>query len=61
MPVKKENGTKSELFRKALRKYIDDKQWLKIRQWGLKTSQELGVLTEEDVDKLIHQHRKEKN
>tara|TARA_B100002003_G_C14095849_1_gene527102 strand:+ start:1313 stop:1540 length:228 start_codon:yes stop_codon:yes gene_type:complete len=59
--VKKENRTKSELFREALRKYIDDKRWLKIRQWGLKTSQELGVSTVEDVDKLIHEFRKAKN
>ena len=59
--VKKENRTKSELFREALRKYIDDKRWLKIRKWGLKTSRELGVSTEEDVDKLLHQHRKAKN
>ena len=59
--VKKENRTKSELFREALRKYIDDKRWLKIRQWGLKTSQELGVSIEEDVDKLIHEFRKAKN
>lgn len=58
--VKKENRTKSELFREALRKYIDDKRWLEIRQWGLKISQELGVSTEEDVDKLIHQYRKAK-
>jgi CopG family transcriptional regulator/antitoxin EndoAI len=59
--IKKEKRTKSELFREALRKYIDDKQWLKIRQWGLKSSQELNISTEEDVDRLIHQHRKAKN
>tara|TARA_Y100000294_G_scaffold100113_1_gene92943 strand:- start:184 stop:429 length:246 start_codon:yes stop_codon:yes gene_type:complete len=59
--IKKEKRTKSELFREALRKYIDDKQWLKIRQWGLKSSQELDISTEEDVNRLIHQHRKAKN
>lgn len=53
-----ENRTKSELFREALRKYINDKHWLQIRQWGLKASQELGVSTEEQVNELIHQHRK---
>ncbi len=55
--VKEENRTKSELFREALRKYINDKRWLQIRQWGLKISRELEVSTEEDVDKLIHQYR----
>lgn len=59
--VKEENRTKSELFREALRKYINDKRWLQIRQWGLKASRELGVSTEEDVEKLVHQYRKVKN
>ena len=56
--ISKENRTKSELFREALRKYINDKRWLQIRQWGLKASQEIGVSTEEEVNDLIHQHRK---
>jgi len=56
--ITKENRTKSELFREALRKYINDKRWLQIRQWGLKASQELRVSTEEEVNDLIHQHRK---
>jgi len=56
----KENRTKSELFREALRKYINDKRWLQIRQWGMKASQELRVSTEKEVNELIHQHRKQK-
>lgn len=56
--ISKEHRTKSELFREALRKYINDKRWLQIRQWGLKASQELGVSTEDEVNELIHQHRK---
>lgn len=58
--VKEENRTKSELFREALRKYINDKRWLQIRQWGLKTAQELGLSDEEEVDRLIHDYRKGK-
>lgn len=58
--ISKEHRTKSELFREALRKYINDKRWLQIRQWGLKASQELGVSTEEEANELIHQHRKQK-
>lgn len=58
--VKDEKRTKSELFREALRKYINDKRWQQIRQWGLKASQELGVSTEEEVDGLIHHYRKAK-
>jgi len=59
--VKEENKTKSELFREALRRYINDKRWQQIRQWGLKASQELEVSTEEEVDELIHQYRKARN
>ena len=59
--VKEENKTKSELFREALRRYINDKRWQQIRQWGLKASQELGVSTGEEVDELIHQYRKTRN
>ncbi len=57
--VKEENRTKSEMIREALRKYINDKRWLQIRQWGLKTSQDLGITSEEEVVKLIHKHRKD--
>ena len=55
---KEENRTKSELFREALRKYINDKRWLQIRQWGLKTRRELGISTEKEVNTLVHQARK---
>lgn len=59
--TKEEKRTKSELFREALRKYINDKRWQQIRQWGLKASQETGISTEEEVVDLIHLHRKGKN
>jgi CopG family transcriptional regulator/antitoxin EndoAI len=56
--TKEEKRTKSELFREALRKYINDKRWQQIRQWGIKTAQELGVSSEKEVDELIHRHRR---
>jgi len=59
--VKEEKRTKSGLFREALRKYINDKRWQEMRQWGLKASRELEISTEEEVDELIHQYRKVKN
>lgn len=59
--TKEEKRTKSELFREALQKYINDKRWLQIRQWGMKASKDIGVSTEEDIDKLIHQYRRAKN
>ena len=59
--TKEEKRTKSEFFREALRKYINDKRWLQIRHWGMKTSKDIGVSTEEDIDKLIHRYRRAKN
>jgi metal-responsive CopG/Arc/MetJ family transcriptional regulator len=59
--ARKEKMTKSELFREALRKYINERRWIQIRQWGLRTSHEMGILTEENVDELVHQYRRSKN
>jgi len=56
-----EKRTKSELFREALRKYINDRRWQQIRGWGIKTAQRLDISTEEEVDELIHKHRKKSN
>ncbi|MFZ6017113.1 MAG: CopG family ribbon-helix-helix protein [Nitrospirota bacterium] len=52
--TKDEKRTKSELFREALRKYINDRQWQQIRQWGIKTARELNISNEEDVNTIIH-------
>jgi CopG family transcriptional regulator/antitoxin EndoAI len=59
--TKEEKRTKSELFREALRKYINDRRWQQVRQWGIKTAQELGISTEEEVDELIYKHRRKMN
>lgn len=59
--TKEEKRTRSELFREALRKYINDKRWQEIRQWGMQTARELGISTEDDVDRLIHKHRRKSN
>lgn len=59
--TKEEKRTKSELFREALRKYINDRRWQQIRQWGMKTARELNISTEEDVNTLIHKHRRKMN
>lgn len=59
--TKEEKRTKSELFREALRKYINDKRWQQIRRWGMKTAQKLNISTEEDVNELIHKHRGKSN
>lgn len=54
--AKREGKTKSELFREALRCYLSDQRWQRLRQYGDQQSQRLG-LVESDVDRLIHEHR----
>ncbi len=56
--VKEEKRTKSELFREALRKYINDRNWQQIRQWGMKTARDLDISTEEEVNELVRKYRR---
>lgn len=57
--AKKERRTKSELVREALRRYIEDREWEAVRAYGSARARALGI-TEADVDRLIHEHRQEK-
>jgi Arc/MetJ-type ribon-helix-helix transcriptional regulator len=59
--AKKENRTMSELVREALRRY-EWTQWLKeIRPYAQERAEAAGILTEEDVDRVIHQYRAERS
>jgi Arc/MetJ-type ribon-helix-helix transcriptional regulator len=58
--AKKENRTMSELVREALRRY-EASQWLaEMQAYGKGRATAVGVLTEEDVDRVVHQARKER-
>jgi Arc/MetJ-type ribon-helix-helix transcriptional regulator len=58
--AKKENRTMSELVREALRRY-EWSEWLKeIRPYAQERAEVAGVLTEEDVDRVIHEARAER-
>jgi CopG family transcriptional regulator / antitoxin EndoAI len=58
--AKKENRTMSELVREALRRY-EDMQWLREMQtYGEERAVAAGILTEEDVDRVIHEYRAER-
>lgn len=54
--AKKENKTKSELFREAFRsykrRYEFDKEWAKIRSWGDEVAKRMNIKTEEDVERI---------
>ena len=56
--AKDENRTRSELFREALRQYMASRErWQEIRKWGGNTAEDLGIKTEADVERLIHEFR----
>ena len=57
--AKLEGRTKSELLREALRRYLSDQRWQRLRQYGAGQAQRLG-LNENDVDRLIYEYRAEK-
>jgi Arc/MetJ-type ribon-helix-helix transcriptional regulator len=56
----KENRTMSELVREALRRY-EWTRWLEETQaYGAERAAAAGILTEDDVDRVIHEHRAER-
>ncbi|MGE5446375.1 MAG: ribbon-helix-helix protein, CopG family [Ignavibacteriales bacterium] len=55
--AKKEGRTKSELFREALRRYIQDKKWRKLQEYGMRQAQKLGI-KETEVERFIDEYRK---
>jgi metal-responsive CopG/Arc/MetJ family transcriptional regulator len=56
--AKEENRTRSEFFREAIRRYIEEKKWERIYRYGRLKAQEQG-LTEEDVERLVDEERAE--
>lgn len=55
--AKQEGRTKSELFREALRRYIQERRWAELRRYGAQQARRLGI-KETDVQRLIEEHRK---
>ena len=51
--VKKENKSRSELFKEMIRKYSEDKDWQEIYGWGEATARKFKITSEEDVLRLI--------
>lgn len=56
--AKEEKRTRSEFFREAVRRYIEDKKWERIYRYGRLKAQEQG-LTEADVERLVDESRAE--
>lgn len=54
-----EHLTLEQFLHKLVHKHLEDKSWQELIQRGRRQSQDLGY-TEDDVDRLIHEHRNEK-
>lgn len=53
--------SRSELLRQALKQYVtSERRWQQIRKWGEESAKELGIKEEREVEKLIHEFRKER-
>jgi CopG family transcriptional regulator/antitoxin EndoAI len=56
--AKEEKRTRSEFFREAIRRYIEDKKWERIYRYGRLKAKERG-LAEADVERLVDEYRAE--
>lgn len=56
--AKREYRNRSELIREALRVYLKDmNEWQEIFSYGKKVAKKMGIKSEEDVDKIVHEFR----
>lgn len=58
--AEQEQKTKSELFRDMLRVYedfLDERRWRRVRRRGKESAGKLGIKTEGDIERLVHQAR----
>lgn len=56
--AKKEYRNRSELIREALRIYLKDlMEWDEIFEYGKKVGKEMGIKSEEDVNRIVYEYR----
>jgi len=55
--AKQEGRTKSELFREAFRRYVEDRQWRALQRYGRGRVQSRG-LSEADVERTVRDYRR---
>lgn len=55
--AKEEGRTKSELFREALRRYVEERRWRTLQRYGATQMRRLG-LTETDIERAVEESRR---
>ena len=57
--ARKEGRTRSELFREALRRYLEERRWQGLQRYGAGQARRLGM-TEAGVERAIEEYRRGK-
>ena len=57
--AKEEGRTRSELFREALRQYVDTRKWRKLQRETAERARDLGVTSDADVERIIGELREQ--
>jgi CopG family transcriptional regulator/antitoxin EndoAI len=55
--AKREGRTKSEVFREAIRRYIQERRWMDLRRYGAQQARKLGI-REPEVERVVQEYRK---
>jgi len=55
--AKQEGRTKSELFREALRRYVEERRWRGLQRYGAGRARSVGM-TDGDVERAIQEFRR---
>ena len=58
----REKGTsRSQVLREALKQYVAaETRWGEILRWGEESAARSGVMSEADIERIIHEHREER-
>ena len=56
--ARREYRNRSELIREAIRRYMKDlDDWERIFEYGKNVGKKMGIKSEEDVNKIVHEYR----
>jgi metal-responsive CopG/Arc/MetJ family transcriptional regulator len=55
--AREEGRTRSELLREALRRYVDDRRFRLLSRQISERTREAGIVSEEQVNELMHDQR----
>lgn len=57
--AREEGRTRSELFREALRQYVDTRKWRKLQRETAERARDLGITSDADIERIIGELREQ--